>query len=339
MKKTFLIFCTLIQTFLVYAQRTGGVCIADSMKEAHESAMLHIISTNKGLLLPTVTVEERDNIKPLSVGLTVFVNDNDEGGFQFWNGTKWIGLEVINDKKIAMIAPLGGIIMYHGNFNNFDPNGKGLTGTEMEGWQLCNGKNGAPDLSSKFVVGGGRQSELDNKDTKYRQIGNSGNPAKELVIDATTMPPHTHTVSESVTIKHSHTHDVASSNDYEMKGVKKTYDNSHSHVYNTKIKGSRKKGGDFSRKNSQCGVFGGKACDVETDYLMEEVDLNNISVDSKTVNVEFTVDSKAIRSYDGMSSIKFDNRPRYYVLAYIIRIDDNIDNGGYGGKYTINYEE
>ena len=35
----------------------------------------------------------------------------------------------------------------------FDANGHGNTGLEYDGWQICNGKNGAPDLSDHFILG------------------------------------------------------------------------------------------------------------------------------------------------------------------------------------------
>lgn len=37
--------------------------------------------------------------------------------------------------------------------NQFDSNGKGILGADYDGWHLCNGKDGTPDLSDQFVVG------------------------------------------------------------------------------------------------------------------------------------------------------------------------------------------
>jgi hypothetical protein len=36
----------------------------------------------------------------------------------------------------------------------FDDDGKGLATMEYDGWQICNGKNGSPDLSDSFIIGG-----------------------------------------------------------------------------------------------------------------------------------------------------------------------------------------
>jgi hypothetical protein len=36
----------------------------------------------------------------------------------------------------------------------WDANGKGKPGGIYDGWQICNGENGSPDLTDKFIVGG-----------------------------------------------------------------------------------------------------------------------------------------------------------------------------------------
>ncbi len=37
--------------------------------------------------------------------------------------------------------------------SDFDINGAGQVGGRYDGWQICNGKNGSPDLSNQFLVG------------------------------------------------------------------------------------------------------------------------------------------------------------------------------------------
>jgi hypothetical protein len=50
---------------------------------------------------------------------------------------------------------IGEIRGYTGNPSvDFDPEGKGLIGGTYDGWQICNGKNGSPDLSDKFMCSG-----------------------------------------------------------------------------------------------------------------------------------------------------------------------------------------
>jgi hypothetical protein len=50
---------------------------------------------------------------------------------------------------------LGEVRMYSGDPTiDFDTDGRGFIGKTYDGWQLCNGKNGAIDLSDQFVIGG-----------------------------------------------------------------------------------------------------------------------------------------------------------------------------------------
>ncbi|MCD6418509.1 hypothetical protein J7M00_06985, partial [bacterium] len=70
--------------------------------------------------------------------------DSDDDVLYVHNGSAW--QEVGGGSGI----PSGGIIMYSGPWN-FDDTGLG-TGP-LVGWALCNGNNGTPDLSDRFVMG------------------------------------------------------------------------------------------------------------------------------------------------------------------------------------------
>lgn len=71
--------------------------------------------------------------------------------------------------------------LYSGDVNNIP-----------EGWQLCDGTNGTPDLRSRFIVG------YNESDSKYNTIGNTGG-SKDAVVVAHTHsindPGHFHTIS------------------------------------------------------------------------------------------------------------------------------------------------
>jgi microcystin-dependent protein len=70
--------------------------------------------------------------------------------------------------------PVGGIIMWSGSADAIP-----------EGWALCDGQNGTPNLSGKFVVG------YDPSDADYNSVGKSGGAATvKLTTDQ--MPKHTH---------------------------------------------------------------------------------------------------------------------------------------------------
>lgn len=52
---------------------------------------------------------------------------------------------------------VGDIIMTSGpgeNSEYYDSTGKGISGTQAEGWSLCNGQNSTPDLRNRFIAGG-----------------------------------------------------------------------------------------------------------------------------------------------------------------------------------------
>jgi microcystin-dependent protein len=64
----------------------------------------------------------------------------------------------------------------------------GTVETVPEGWSLCNGQNGTPNLTDRFIVGSG--------DTY--SIGNTGGSANAIV------PSHNHTGSTNTTGSHTH---------------------------------------------------------------------------------------------------------------------------------------
>lgn len=101
----------------------------------------------------------------------------------------WNTLERINPiaQLQKAIVPVGGIMMWSGAIN-----------TIPTGWSLCDGSNGTPDLSGKFVVG------FDSNDGDYDAIGGQGG-LKEVVLIESQMPQHNHTGSVYIP---PHTHSI-----------------------------------------------------------------------------------------------------------------------------------
>ena len=60
-----------------------------------ESAALAVESTQQGILLPRMTLEERDSIENPATSLLVFQTD-DTPGFYYYNGTEWVNLASSN---------------------------------------------------------------------------------------------------------------------------------------------------------------------------------------------------------------------------------------------------
>lgn len=94
---------------------------------------------------------------------------------------------------------IGEVRLYHGDPTiDFNTNGLGLVGGEYDGWHLCNGQDGTPDLSDRFMVAGhmnnanghtgyndGWQTFIDG--TTDQKTGGD----KEITLDAaTTYAPH-----------------------------------------------------------------------------------------------------------------------------------------------------
>jgi hypothetical protein len=68
------------------------------------------------------------------------------GAYQFYNG---------NWRKVYTGVGIGDVKMYYGNGGNFDGTGRGTVGGECDGWAICNGNNGTPNMSDgRFPAGG-----------------------------------------------------------------------------------------------------------------------------------------------------------------------------------------
>lgn len=93
-------------------------------------------------------------------------------------------------------TPLGGVIMYSGAWN-FDSTGLG-TG-DLLGWALCNGNNGTPDLSSRFVMGTANAAALETS-------GGSNSYA----LTTAQLPSHNHSFTTNSAGSHSHSISIGS---------------------------------------------------------------------------------------------------------------------------------
>lgn len=95
---------------------------------------------NYGAVTPAADQQDRPWIRTTSTGIPL-------GLYIFWNG-RWTR---------SGTYPVGTVISYIGDAEssaNFDATGKGIAGTEGEGWLFCNGQNGTPDLRNRFLAGG-----------------------------------------------------------------------------------------------------------------------------------------------------------------------------------------
>ena len=82
--KTTIIILLLIQSFEIIAQ--VGINPTNSQPDA--SAMLHVQSTDKGLLMPRMTTDERNTISNPAEGLMIY--NIDDSCFNYFTGVSWI---------------------------------------------------------------------------------------------------------------------------------------------------------------------------------------------------------------------------------------------------------
>ena len=96
---------------------------------------------------------------------------------------EWADFVRISPMKVVQRSaiPVGMISMWSGSPNALP-----------EGWALCDGSNGTPDLRGRFVVG------YSNTDIDYNAIGKTGG-AKQITLTVDQMPAHTHTYNAPLT--------------------------------------------------------------------------------------------------------------------------------------------
>lgn len=220
----------------------------------------------------------------------------------------WILLKDKNKKKdaypnikVVCIPELyipGMIIMWHGS-----------TDTIPEGWYLCDGKNGTPNLIGKFIKAG--EEEGDNETDSYLQEGNM------LTLDKSHLPKHSHPHNV-------HTHDI-SVNTYEST----TDPEPISVVSNTQyVQDIQENFTDFVT-----GVEGEGVDNIITSQGIYKVDQNkdfvysdnsghshNFSVSLDTPIIS-EVESKEIGDWEDPIAIKIE--PAAYSLIFIMRGYDN----------------
>ena len=92
------------------------------------------------------------------------------------------------------IVPIGAVVPWYmmsgaiGDY--FDNNGLGKTGTSMDGWAICNGKNATPNLTSRFIVGARFGSDNPAPLSVYNYNSTGGSETHQLSVGE--MPDHNH---------------------------------------------------------------------------------------------------------------------------------------------------
>lgn len=109
MKTIFNIFLGLLLTFESFAQNVG---INSTGTAPDNSAMLDVVSTDKGMLVPRVNIIDLNTAAPVTApatSLLVYNTNTTSGvGYYFWDGTKWINLKDANSNADEDWYKVGG---------------------------------------------------------------------------------------------------------------------------------------------------------------------------------------------------------------------------------------
>jgi microcystin-dependent protein len=117
---------------------------------------------------------------------------------------------LVNGTTFYMV-PRGAIIMWSGPLSSIP-----------DGWQLCDGTNGTPDLRDRFVYGASRDQDLGLT---------GGTTSYTLTVD--NLPPHTHTISNGG--EHSHQITYATCYSYATFGYSSNFGNTSNTVTSTAV--------------------------------------------------------------------------------------------------------
>jgi microcystin-dependent protein len=190
------------------------------------------------------------------------------------------------------VVPKFGIIMYAGSTSStrFDATGKGVGG--YKGWALCNGENGTPDLRGRFIVGA-----IDIAGNQTQQLDNNGGYTNtefdEPDYDAIGKRGGSQKVTLTTAQIPEHTHPIPHSHT--------ATDNGHKHNMSQRWNYNTGSNDGFDDETNAGGQIG----DTDTGYA-------DISVSGTD-----TPDS-GVNDNSGIHTIE--NRPPYYVLAYIMKL-------------------
>jgi microcystin-dependent protein len=173
------------------------------------------------------------------------------------------------------IIPKGGIIMW-----------SGATGSIPEGWALCDGTNGTPDLRDRFIVGAG---------SSY-SVGATGGEATHTLSIAE-IPSHTHVQDAHTHVQNPHTH-IQNEHKHALH-IWNSFDPNHQHhgLPTSGVTEPPKNGGEFGWSDG--GVAGTTTTNQNTTATNQYSTATNQNVGGGSAH---------------------ENRPPYYALAYIMKL-------------------
>lgn len=230
--------------------------------------------------------------------------------------TSQIGIEA----QLIYLLPYGGIINLWGDITlgglDFDLSGRGkvnsMTGRDITGFALCNGGNGTPDLRDRFVVAAGSNYTQGQRGPIFDSTSSLEFSSIQLTIPE--MPRHNHDIFDPthnhvvVDLPHQHVY-----NDLYNPGIR--------HTLNSNLFGAIAFG--FTQEpNAAHALNGGNPAPP----TWQNTDApNNTSLRRFTdASSSFVTVEKASSNVDILETgndLRHENRPPYFALAYIMRVE------------------
>lgn len=260
------LFASLLLLIWMYGTAQEGIGIGTLTP--HSSAILDVYAPNrdKGLLIPSVL---RGQVANPANGLIVFdstANPFGTGDLYVRAGNRW-----------QPVFPRGGIIMWNGV-------------TIPEGWALCDGSQGTPDLRGRFIVG------LHPGDANYISEGIIGGAAT-VALTTANLASHSHSINSAG----SHSHTVNGG--------------SHNHSYSDDLAFETPPAGVLEGPYASSNTHGNGGRNIR--YGRRVTKNTGSTTHTHTVSSN---GSHAHTSNGTGSGTAHENRPPYYVLAYIMKL-------------------
>jgi|GEM_PF-1998843 len=310
----------------------GGLLISDDThRDPVATALLELNSSTKGVLMPRMTYENMRAINSPADGLLVFVTSSIEHGvksrgFYFYDEIirkAWVKIEA-QAEKAYQSEPVGTIVGFSGKLSQFfNADGSGKTGTDYDGWRVCNGMGGTPDLSTRFLVGAsssghyiGRINEkmlndvtvtspdLDDVRTHsadYDIIGRASGDQSVIVLSPDNIPIHSHQPKQLTIVQVDHSHKLP------------TLMHMHSYERATGRKGDEKYPQEAKNNSSQAYM--------EVYETLPDIEMDgNVSLAYRS-DMTLTIDFPQchLEKFGSVNPTSISNEPKYYVLAFIIK--------------------
>ena len=207
------------------------------------------------------------------------------------------------------MIPIGGIIFWSGSITDLP-----------HGWTLCDGNDNTPDLRGKFIMSStyGENVNISDEDASYN-IDQTGG-LQQVTLEDEEMPKHEHTI-ESDSYNHNHSMNTYNAN------VGVNSGGSHYHSYPDRFSGWYEGQGDHYSLRFHGGeeAWQGK---FNYSYQDDNTSTNDIAAHTHSISLSqhnhACQDTSITHSHGDTSNTgedsQHENKPPYYVLAYIMRI-------------------